>query len=73
MARRKNKHFTRRRGGAERIRDNGWLTVEQAVRAICAAVDACDAPEIVLLEELDALAEGWRMRITELEEKDGEA
>lgn len=67
----------RRRGGCREqwavARALPSLTVEQTIRAICEAVDACSAPEIVLLEELDALAEGWRMRITELVEKDGEA
>ena len=46
------------------------MNTDEIINGINKLLGQYDGPEIVLLEELDALAEGWRMRIAELEAED---
>ena len=48
------------------------MTLKETMNAIRKAIGEYEGPEIVLLEELEAEAEGWKMRIQELEEEDKE-
>ena len=48
------------------------MTVQETLAAIRKAIAECDGPEIVLLEELQAEAEGGNMRIADLEAPDAE-
>ena len=48
------------------------MTVDQVLKIIRDAVGSCTASERELFEALDAEAEGWRMRLQELDDEDEE-
>lgn len=46
------------------------MNIEQTLDKIRDAISQCDASEKDLFEALDCEAEGWRMRLQELEDED---
>ena len=43
--------------------------ITDVIEAISDLVGSCTADELALMEALDALAEGWRMRLQEVREE----